>query len=162
LAAFGVEILMRFVMVLTTAGQPVEAISSAVEFAASNKAELTVVFILDETVPSAIFEKLTDIGFIGEKPGTELESAVSAEYRRQAEETLDEVRRVADNIGIAVATEIVSGDFVDRSLEVVAKHAADMLIVARSRQSWLSRLLTRTGVDDLVRRAPCEIKVFEA
>lgn len=153
---------MRFVIVLSTVGQPAEVIESAVEFAATKEAELAAVFIMDETVPAAIFEKLTDIGFIGEKPGTELESAVSAEYRRQAEETLAEVERVAEAAGVALTKEIVAGDFVEKSLEVVARYAADTLIIARTRQSWLSRLLAHTGTNELLRVAPCEIKVFEA
>jgi len=153
---------MRIVMVLSSVGQPLEAIVAAMEFAAAKEAELAAVFIMDETVPAAIFEKLTDIGFIGEKPGTELESAVSAEYRRQAEETLSEMQRSATEVGVSLTTEIVAGDFVEKSLEVVAKYAADTLIIVRTRQSWLARMLARTGTDDLLRLAPCEIKVFEA
>ena len=153
---------MQFLMVLSTVGQPAEAIEAAVDFAAAKQASLAVVFVLDETVSEAIFEKLTDIGFIGEKPGTELESAVSAEYRRQAEEALAEVGRIADERDVTVTSEITAGEFLDKSLDAVAKYAADTLIIIRTRQSWLARTFGSTGVGELVRLAPCEIKVFEA
>ncbi len=153
---------MNFVLALSTAEQAPEAIASAIEFASAKKAKLFTVFILDSTVPAAIFDKLTDIGFIGEKPGTDLESAVSAEYRRQAKATLAEVKREAEGAGVECATEIVEGDFIDKAVAAAAKHAADTLIIVRTRRSFLSRLLAGTGINDLVRQAPCEIKVFEA
>jgi nucleotide-binding universal stress UspA family protein len=154
---------MQMVMVLSTVSQTPEAMASAIEFARSKRAELAVVFIMDATVRSAIFDKLTDIGFIGEKPGEELESAVGAEYRRQAEAAVAEVKRAAGRAGITVTAEIVEGDFVEKSLEAVAKYAADSLIITRSRRSFLSRLLASgSGHNELLRQAPCEIKVFEA
>ncbi len=153
---------MRFLMVLSAVGQSTEAIEAAVDFAAAKQASLAVVFIMDEMVAEAIFEKLTDIGFIGEKPGTELESAVSAEYRRQAEEALAEVGRIAKERGVTVTSEITEGEFLDKSLDAVAKYAADILIMIRTRQSWLARTFGSTGISELVRVAPCEIKVFEA
>ncbi len=153
---------MRFLMVLSTVGQSAEAIEAAVDFAAAKQASLAVVFVMDEMVSEAIFEKLTDIGFIGEKPGTELESAVNAEYRRQAEEALAEVGRTADERGVTVTSEITEGEFLDKSLDAVAKYAADTLIIIRTRESWLARTFGSTSVSELVRVAPCEIKVFEA
>jgi len=159
---FAVIKTMNFVLALSTTEQAPEAIASAIDFSLAKGAKLHAVFVLDATVPRAIFDKLTDIGFIGEKPGTELESAVAAESRRQAEATLAEVKRAAEAKGIDCGTEIVEGDFIDKSLEAAAKYAADTLIIVRTRRSFLSRLLAGTGIDNLVRQAPCEIKVFEA
>ena len=153
---------MNFVLALTTVEQAPEVVDAALDFASAKKAKLFAVFILDESVPAAIFEKLTDIGFIGEKPGAELESAVSLEYRRQAMTTLTEIEGLAEAKGVDCETGVVEGDFMDKCLEVVAKYAADTLIIVRTRRSFLSRLLAGTGIDELVRRAPCEIKVFEA
>lgn len=152
---------MNFVLALTTVEQAPEAVEAAIDFAVAKKAKLFAVFILDETVPTAIFEKLTDIGFIGEKPGAELESAVSLEYRRQAISTLAEIEGLAEAKGVDCETEIIEGDFMDKCLEIAAKYTADTLIIVRTRQSFLSRLFAGTGIDELVRRAPCEIKVFE-
>ncbi len=153
---------MNFVLVLSASGQAPEAIGAAIEFTRSRDAKLAVVFILDETVPAAIFDKLTDIGFIGEKPGIELESAVGAEYERQAQETLREIERLAGEEKVSVTTEMVQGGVVEKSLEAVAHHTADILIIARNRQTFLSRVLANSGTDELIRQAPCEIKVFES
>ena len=152
----------NFVLVLSTTEQAPEVIASAIDFSLAKGAKLFAVFVLDSTVPTAIFDKLTDIGFIGEKPGAELESAVSAEYRRQAAATLAEVKQAADAQGVECEVEAVEGDIVDNSLEAVARHAADTLIIVRTRKSFMSRLLTGTGMENLIRQAPCEIKVFEA
>ncbi|MDP1809486.1 MAG: universal stress protein [Actinomycetota bacterium] len=154
--------MINVVLALSTFEPGPEAIASAIGFSRVKEAKLFAVFVLDSTVSAAIFDKLTDIGFIGEKPGAELEAAVSAEYRRQAATTLAEVKQAADAQGVECEIEMVEGDFVDKSLEVVARHAADTLIIVRTRKSFLSRLLTGSGMENLVRQAPCEIKVFEA
>lgn len=154
--------MINVVLALSTFEAGAEAIASAIEFSRVKEAKLFAVFVLDSTVPTAIFDKLTDIGFIGEKPGAELESAVSAEYRRQAAATLVEVKQAADATGVDCEVEVAEGDFVDKSLEAVARHSADTLIIVRTRKSFLSRLLTGTGMENLIRQAPCEIKVFEA
>lgn len=154
--------MIKVVLALSTLEVGPEAVAAAIEFSRVRGAKLFAVFVLDSTVPTAIFDKLTDIGFIGEKPGAELESAVSGEYRRQAAAILAEIKQIADDAGVECLGEIVEGDFVDKSLEAVARYAADTLIIVRTRKSFLSRFLTGTGMEHLVRQAPCEIKVFEA
>ena len=134
----------------------------ALEFARQKGASLKVLFVLDSSVPGAIFERLTDIGFIGDKPSQELQEAVAGEYRKQAVEQLEEIKQVAQAKGVDCETAIEQGEFVDQTLGAVMKYAADMLIISRTRQSALSRLFVSSAVDRLIRQAPCEIKVFEA
>lgn len=153
---------MIFLLALSTNVQALGAVDAAVDFAKEKNAELVALFVLDENVPAAIFDKLTDIGFIGEKPGEQLEEAVSAEYGRQAETVVAEVERLAKEKGVACRTSTVRGDFIEKTLEAVAGCAADTLIIVRARRSFVYRLLAGAGFDELVRRAPCEIKVFEA
>jgi len=137
------------------------AIEMALEFAKQKKASLKVVFILDSSVPGAIFERLTDVGFIGDKPSQELQEAVETEYRKQAVQHLDEIKKMAIAKDVDCETLLEQGEFVETTLAAVAKSAADVLIVSRTRRSALSRMLLGSAVDKLIRQAPCEIKVFE-
>jgi len=153
---------MICILALSTTFQSAEAIDMALEFVQQKGASLKVIFVLDSGVPGAIFEKLTDIGFIGDKPSQELQEAVAGEYRKQAVAQLEEIRQAALSKGVDCETAIEQGEFADQTLGAIMKYAADMLIISRTRQSQLSRLLVSSAVDKLIRQAPCEIKVFEA
>ncbi len=153
---------MIFLLALSTSVQDSEAIEMALDFTSERKAVLKVLFVLDSSVPGAIFERLTDIGFIGEKPSKELESAVAAEYRRQALQQLSEIEAAAEAKGVDCSVELEQGDFLELTLSMVTKYAVDTLIISRTRQSVLSRLFAGSVVDKLYRQSPCDIKVFEA
>lgn len=151
----------KFLLVLSTTQQSSEAISYALSIAKNQDADLFVLFILDSIVPATIFEKLTDIGFIGDKPSSELKEAISNEYEEQAVQLLSDIKARAADKGISCKTFIERGDFTEKCLEAIARFAADMIILNRTRKSALSRLLIGSKIDRLLRKAPCEIKIFE-
>lgn len=153
---------MVFLLTLSMTAQAPGAIDMALDFAKQKRASLKVLFILDSSVPGAIFERLTDVGFIGDKPSQELQEAVESEYRKQAVQQLEEIKKAAVAKDVDCEILLEQGEFVEETLAEVAKCAADVLIVSRTRQSALSRMLLGSAVDKLIKQAPCEIKVFEA
>lgn len=153
---------MIFLFALSTSIQAPESIEMALDFTKEQEATLRVLFVLDSSVPGTIFERLTDIGFIGEKPSQELEDAVKAEYKNQALQQLSEIEELAKTKSVNCEVMLEQGDFVECTLAAIAKYTVDTLIISRAKQSALSRLLVGSAVDKLVRRSPCEIKLFEA
>lgn len=151
----------KFLLALSTTQQSKEAIRYALDLAKQKKADLIVLFILDSNVPATIFEKLTDIGFIGERPSAELKDAISNEYIEQAKQVVEDIKKQAEASEVKCETHIEEGDFIDKSLEAIGRFAADMIILNRTRRSAFSRLFLGSGVDRLLRQAPCEIKIFE-
>ncbi len=151
----------KFLLVLSTTEQSNEVVGYALSLAKDKDAALFVLFILDSNVPATIFEKLTNIGFIGDKPGSELKEAISNEYADQAHQFLNDIKEEADTKGVSCKTFIEQGDFTDKALAAIARFAADMIILNRSRKSVFSRLLIGSKIDRLLRKAPCEIKIFE-
>lgn len=151
-----------FLLALPTTELPAEVLELVLNFTAEKKANLVVLFVLDSSVPQTIFQRLTDIGFVGEKPGEELKQAVDLEYRRQAEELLAEVKKGCSQQQINCQVELVQGAFAEEILQAVATHAADLLILIRQRRSLLSRLFANSAIEHIIYQAPCEIKVFES
>lgn len=151
-----------FLFALSTTEVAPEVINHVVKFAATKKAKLVTLFVIDESVPQTVFQRLTDIGFIGEKPSEELEKAVNLEYQRQAKQLLAEVKKVCAQQGVTCATKLAPGSFTETVLQEVAAFAADLLILIRERRSFLSRLLATSAVETIIYQAPCEIKIFEA
>lgn len=151
----------KILLALSLTQQTQEGVNLAIELAGKKGAKLYVLFVLDSNVPDTIFEKLTDIGFIGEKPSSELRSAVAKQYRGEAEKQLDDIAKSAVRMNVECDVLLEEGDFTEKTLEAVAKFAVDMLVLTRTRRSALSKLFMGSGVDRLLRQAPCEIKIFE-
>lgn len=151
-----------FLLALSTTEVAPEVLKLVLNFTAEKKAQLMVVFVLDESVPQTIFQRLTDIGFIGEKPGEELEKAVYLEYQRQAEDLLAELKKACQNQGVNYSAQLLKGDFKEKILQAVASSAPDLLILVRQRRSLLSRLFATSAIENIINQAPCEIKVFES
>ncbi len=151
----------KFLLALSTTKYSKEAIDYAIDLAKQKEAELKVIFILDSNVPGTVFEKLTDIGFIGDKPSTDLQEAISNEYADQAKKVLVEIKDQSSEMGVECQTYLEEGDFGSKCLESIARFSADMIILARSRRSFFSRMFFGSAVDSLLRQAPCEIKIFD-
>jgi len=151
-----------FLFALSTTEVAPEVINQVVKLAAAKKAKLVTLFVADKSVPQTVFQRLTDIGFIGEKPSEELEKAVNLEYQRQAKELLAEVKTVCTKQGVDCDTKLIPGSFAETVLQTVAASAADLLILLRERRSFLSRLFATSAIETIIYQAPCEIKIFEA
>jgi len=151
----------KFLLALSTTKYSKEAIDYAIDLAKQKEAELKVVFILDSNVPGTIFENLTDIGFIGDRPSTDLKEAISNEYFEQAKQVIVEIKDQSNEMGVECETFLEEGDFGYKCLESIARLSADMIILTRSRRSFFSKLFFGSAVDALLRQAPCEIKIFE-
>lgn len=149
------------VLALSTMQRSSEAIDFALDYADKEHAKLVVLFVVDARVPNLVFEELTDSGFIGEKPSGELKTAIENEHRKQAKEKSDEVRKLADVRGLDYDLYLEEGDFFELSLQAIYRSAADLIILTRPRRSPLTRLFSSSAVDQLSRRAPCEVKIFE-
>ena len=152
----------KFLLAMSTTVQSSELVETALDFVKEKEAELVVVFVLDSQVPEAIFSQLTDIGFTGEKLSGQLKEAVNQEYQHQANEILTEIKERAKQKKVNCQVAVKEGNFTDKVLEAVGEYQPDLLILSRVRQTFLTRLFSRSAMDELLRRAPCEIKVFES
>ncbi len=139
-----------------------DLIKYAVDFAKKRKASLSVLFVLDEEVTNGVIDQLKDVGFIGDKPSSDLRGAVLSEYEEQAKAQINSIKEVAQKEGLELSTDLIQGDFVDATLARAMDGAVDIIILNRERQGAVSKLFKGSPVDRLIKNAPCEVKVFES
>lgn len=151
----------RIVLILTPARFSSSCVESALRAASAERAELVIVFVLDTTISEDVQSRLTDMGFLGEVPSSELLRAMRDEQVRQGKKELSRIADIAAERGIRFRTEFMEGEFVTASLEVATKEAADAIFVARRERPRLSRLVTGSAVSDLKDAAPCEVHVHD-
>jgi len=60
----------NILLILSTSRTSQNAIRHAVSLAKKEKAKLVVLYIIETELTNEIFDKFTDIGFIGDKPST--------------------------------------------------------------------------------------------
>ncbi len=151
----------NILLVLSTTRQSPKTIDLAVERAKKEGARLIVLFILDSGMPDSIFEKLTDIGFTGEKPSQQLYDSILLEYRERGKRKLMEIEEAVSGTGVPVECLIREGDFASCCLDVIREKGADLVILTRKKRSTLSRFIFGSAIEDVEREAGCELVIVD-
>lgn len=151
----------RILLVLSTTRQSDKAIDMALSMAEEQEADLMVLFILNSKVPDTVFDQLTDVGFMGERPSSESKATIVKEQRDRGLAKLKEIEKLAEDRGVFCQSWVVQGDFGRESVKMAAAHEVDLLIVCRARRPGLSRFFFDQEIEEVIRWADCEVRVVE-
>lgn len=148
-------------LILSTSRTSQDAIEYAVNLAKKEKAKLVVLYIVETELTNEVFDKFTDIGFIGDKPSTQLTEAIMKEYRQRGYEEMGKVqiRAMEENVDFDAVT--TQGDFVEKAVEVIERYKVDVAVTIKRKRSVFLKYFSKSMVDELVEKAPCKIEVFE-
>lgn len=151
----------NILLVLTTTCQVDRAIEMAVDKAKNEKANLTALFIVDSSMSESIVSKLSDFGFLGDRPSSELTHAILKEYRDQGNKKLDEIKWLAECLGIPCQAFVEEGDYTELCIRKIARFNIDHAILTRCRKSVIAAYLSGSAMDKLVARAGCKVEIVE-
>ena len=151
----------NILLVLSTTRQSPKTIDAAFEKAKEEKRGLTALFVLDSEMPESIFEKLTDIGFTGEKPSQQLHDSILAEYRVRGDRKLKELGEMARTMDVSFKTIIREGDFTKECLSVIGEEEADFVIITRKKRSSLSRFIFGSALAEINDKTHCEMLIID-
>lgn len=151
----------NILLVLTTTCQVDRAIELAIEKAKNEKANLTALLIIDSSMSESIVNRLSDFGFLGDRPSSELTHAIIKEYRDHGNKKLDEIKWLADCLGIPCQTFVEEGDYTELVLKKIARFNIDHAIVTRCKRSVISSMLFGSAMDKVVKNAGCPVEIIE-
>jgi len=153
--------LKNILLILSTSRTSQDAIEYAVNLAKKEKAKLVVLYIVETELANEVFDKFTDIGFIGDKPSTQLTEAIMKEYRQRGYEEMGKVqiRAMEENVDFDAVT--TQGDFVEKAIEVIERYKVDVAVTIKRKRSAFLKYFSKSMVDELVEKAPCKVEVFE-
>ena len=151
----------NILLILSTSRTSQDAIEYAVTLAKREKAKLVVLYIIETELTNEVFDKFTDIGFIGDKPSTQLTEAIMKEYRQRGYEEMGKVqiRAMEENVDFDAVT--TQGDFVEKALEIIGRYKIDTVVAVKRKQSAFLKYFSKSMVDELAEKAPCKVEVFE-
>ena len=161
MAAYRDKNMSCVLLILSTSRTSRDAIEYAVSLAKKEKAKLVALYIIETELTNEVFDKFTDIGFIGDKPSTQLTEAIMKEYRQRGYEEIGKVqiKAMEENVDFYAVT--THGDFVEKALEVIERYKADIAIAVKRKRSIFLKYFSRSRVDELVEKALCKVEVFE-
>ncbi len=150
----------KVLLVLSTSGTSEEAVNYAVARAKKEGAGIIALYLLEAGLAKEVFETFSDIGFIGDKPSTQLSESVMKEYRQRGYEELGKVQIRAMEEGVDFEPLMEEGDFVKKVLGLIEKtHAVAAVLVKRKERPFL-KYFSRSLVDEVKQNAPCEVVLF--
>ncbi len=146
-------------LVLSTSGTAESWIEMAVERAVKDGLGLVALYILDKDLADEAFDAFTDIGFIGDKPSSELSESLMREYRQRGYEELGAVQIKAMEAGVSFDTLMEEGSFVAKVLEVIERMEVSVAVVVGRRERSLLKYFSRSLAEEVSETGECEVVV---
>ncbi len=147
-------------LVLSTSGTAESCIDMAVERALKDGLGLVVLYIIDHDLADEAFDVFTDIGFIGDKPSSELSESLMREYRQRGYEEFGVVQIKAMEAGVPFEPLMEEGSFVSKVLEVIERMDVSVAVVLSRRERSLIKYFSRSLAEEVKSRAECEVIVL--
>lgn len=150
----------KVMLVLSISGTPQEVIDYAVARAMKEGAGLVALYILETGLADSVFDNFSDVGFIGDRPSTELSEAVMKEYRQRGYEELGRVQIRAMEEAVPFEPLMEQGDYVAKALDVIRERDIGLAVVLRRQKKRFMKYLSSSVADDVKSQAPCEVVIF--
>lgn len=148
-------------IVLSTSLTPDEAIACAVDRAKKDSTGVVALYLLDTALSKEAFDAFTDIGFIGDKPSSEISESLMREYRQRGYEELGRVQVKAMEAGVGFEPLMEEGEFVAKILDTILKYNIGCAVLLKRRKRALLKYFSLSLADEVKRQAGCEVVVFE-
>lgn len=150
----------KVVIVLSTSGTPDKVIDYAVLRAKKEGAGIVAIYLLETGLAAEMFDKFSDIGFIGDKPSAELTESLMREYRQRGYEELGRVQIKAMEAGVDYEPVMEEGDFVSKTLEAIKRWDAVAAVLVKRRERAFMKYFSKSLADEVKKRAACEVVIF--
>ena len=149
----------RILLVLSTTRESEKSVDVAIARAKESGGELLVLLVLDEDLPRNIVDHLTERGFIGNTPSSQLYDAILKEYEIQGKTRFEAVKRRAEAASVPCRAIMTRGSFAQQTLAVIRREGVTTAVITKRKRSNLSRFLLGSVVKDLREKSPCEVLI---
>ncbi|MFQ5735282.1 MAG: universal stress protein [Thermodesulfobacteriota bacterium] len=150
----------KLLLVLSTSETSEEAVDYAVARSKEEGMGLIALYLLETGLASEVFDTFSDIGFIGEKPSTELSESIMKEYRQRGYEELGKVQIKAMEEGVDFEPLMEQGDFVSRVLGLIESTGAPVAVLVRRKKRSFFKYFSRSLAEEVKEQAACEVVLF--
>ncbi|EKD41324.1 MAG: hypothetical protein ACD_73C00768G0003 [uncultured bacterium] len=137
---------MELLIVLSPERKSREAMQFSIAHAKEKNLSIKAVYVVEESITKAVEKEMAETGFIGDKPGSEVTTALNKDHKTRGEKILADFKQLALKFGLAVKTEIKAG-FYARVCEELANASlvSEIIFISRKR-GFIDKLF---GVDEV-------------
>lgn len=150
----------KILLVLSYSDFSAKAIDEAVARAKKEKATLAALYLLEAGAAESVFDKFTDIGFMGDRPSEDLSRLLMKESRQRGYEALGKVQIKTMEEGVPFEPLVEEDATVEKVLAVIERLDPSAVYVLKRKKRAFFKYFTRSLADELAERAPCEVAVI--
>jgi len=141
--------------------QVTRAIAAALDLASERRAGLMAAVVIDVDASDRLSDRMTDVGFLGEKMTGQVSETLAREHRVRGEALLAEIAEQARARGIECRTSIEAGDPGEVCRHLIATADVVAAIIVAEKRSWIARILTGGQPLQPPALGGCEVTVVE-
>lgn len=123
------------------------------------EAEIVPLYVIDDEVPASVSSWLIYVGFMGDKPSDDYKHTILKEYRRRAQEDLEDAEQKISEVGISCRTILLEGPLLDTIKKVALAENAELLLLALPGKNEVGSALYHEAAKKLKKEAPCAVKI---
>lgn len=150
----------KILLVLSYPGFSCKAIDEAVIRAKKEKAALAALYLLEAGAAESVFDKFSDIGFMGDRPAEDLSKLVMKESRQRGYEALGKVQIKAMEEGVDFEPLVEEDATVEKVLSVIEKTSPVAVYVPKRKQRAFFKYFTRSLADELAEKVSGEVVII--
>jgi len=137
------------------------AIETAVLLAKKHGSALAAVYLLESGAATDAFDKLSDIGFIGDRPSAQVSESLMKQQRQSGYEELGRVQIKAMEEGVDFEPLMEEGDPVSTVLSLIESLGAEAVVLVKKKQKAIFKYFSRSVADEVKEKAPCEVVLVQ-
>lgn len=151
----------KILLLLSNTGFSQKTVETAFELAKEQKAELISCYVVDERLPESVSSWMIYIGFMGDKPSEEYRKVILKEYRKRAETDIEEVEKMASREGIEIRSFLKEGSWAEETVKLVEAEMVELIVTSKPKEGQMGKLFFGSALEELTKKAPCDVRVVE-
>lgn len=137
-----------------------EQIDSAVSTVKSDEASITVLFVADGPDGEKIAERLTDSGFVGDKPSSDISEVIVEQNKRISDEVISLVEKKSLEESVKFSIISNTGSTLKAIIEAVNSGDFDKVILCEKKRGFFDKLFNKSFVDNIKANINCPIEIL--
>ncbi len=150
----------KILLILSQGRNSSDVVTQALRLASEPHSMLHVVYVVDQDMAKQVERDLAETGFIGDKPGEGVTSALQAEYVQRGLKILEDIRKKAANANVAIEAETRHGIFLDVCEEMGNAPEVEVLVFSPRKEGFFKKMFEGSEISKLKGRVRAAIKTY--
>jgi hypothetical protein len=151
----------KLLLVISQQRESKKSVEYSLSKAIKDNLSIEIIYIIDEKMTGNLEACLSEMGFVGEKPGDDLVKELNQEYIKRGEEKITEISKLAEEKKIPLKGEVLKGNYQEEVLKKAVMKEVEMIVINQKSKSIFHKIFF-SETKHIIKKINKPIEVFES